>query len=74
MNKSHEINERLERIEALRHDMRRINRESKQLRAEKKDIGEQIETLLDEVKDIREGGAVQLTMSTGRAVRDGGAG
>ena len=62
MNKPHEINDRLERIEALRHDMRRTNRESKQLRAEKKDIGEQIETLFDEIKDVREGGAVQTTM------------
>lgn len=62
MNKPHEINGRLERIEALRHDMRRVNRESKQLRAENKDLSEQIETLLDEIKDVREGNAVQMTM------------
>lgn len=62
INEQHEINDRLERIEAIRHDMRRVSRESKQLRAEKKDLSEQIETLLDEIKDVRKGNAVQMTM------------
>ena len=65
MNKNHEIEDRLARIQALRHDVRRINRESKQLRAEKKEAHEQLDQLLDEVKDIREGGAVQTTLENG---------
>jgi FtsZ-binding cell division protein ZapB len=63
MDQEHEIEERLARIEALRHDVRRLNRESKQLRADKKDAQEQIEVLLDEIKDVREGGSVQLTIA-----------
>ena len=63
MNQEREIEDRLSRIEALRHDVRRLNREAKQLRADKKDAQEQIEVLLDEIKDVRDGGAVQLTIA-----------
>ncbi len=62
MDQAHEINERCARIEALRADLRRINREAKALKAEKKDAETQVGELLDEIKDIRHGGGVQTTI------------
>lgn len=64
MNQAHEVDERCARIEALRADLRRIGREAKALKAEKKDAEEQVCALLDEIKDIRHGGGVQTTIGT----------
>ncbi len=68
MNKDAEIQDRLSRIEALRHEIRGLNGRAKAITADKKFATEQMEELLDEVKDIRDGGdGVQSTLASAGA-------
>lgn len=57
-----ETRKRLLVIEEHRRELRRIKNQRKELGAEKKDLEEQIDRALDEIKEIREGGAVQTTL------------
>ena len=54
-----ETRKRLLVIEEHRRELRRIKNQRKELGAEKKNLEEQIDRALDEIKEIREGGAVQ---------------
>lgn len=57
-----ETRKRLLVIEEHRRELRRIKSQRKELGAEKKDLEEQIDRALDEIKEIREGGAVQMSL------------
>lgn len=54
-----ETRKRLLVIEEHRRELRRNKNQRKELGAEKKNLEEQIDRALDEIKEIREGGAVQ---------------
>lgn len=64
MDRETEIEERLGRVQTLRVERGRLRTQVKNLNADRKDVEERLDALLDEIKEIRDGGGVQETLTT----------